>query len=100
MLIATIAIGYRAPQESASSVSAAPVANAADTNDIPDVNDVVATDIAANVAQAADLAVAPNVAELAVSTRVKSEYAGSGETSTITKPAIVQLSSASRTITT
>ena len=66
----------------------------------PSVNEVVATDIAATVAQAADLAVAPNVAELAVSTRVQSEFQStSADTSTISKPAIVQLSSASRNIT-
>jgi len=60
----------------------------------------VATNIAASVAQAADLAVAPNVAELAVSTRVQSEFQNnSSDTSTISKPAIVQLSSASRNIT-
>lgn len=60
---------------------------------------MVATDIAAAVAQTADLAVAPNVAELAVSTRIQSEFQSSGgDTSTITKPVIVQLSSASRNI--
>ncbi|MGV9001569.1 MAG: LysM peptidoglycan-binding domain-containing protein [Candidatus Saccharimonadaceae bacterium] len=46
------------------------------------------------------MSVAPNVAELAVSTRVQSEYQNaSGDSSTISKPAIVQLSSASRSIT-
>lgn len=65
------------------------------------MSEVVATNIAASVAEATDLAVAPNVAELAVSTRVQSEYAStSGDTSTISKPAIVQVSSASRNITT
>ncbi len=60
---------------------------------------MVATDIAASVAQAADLAIAPNVAELAVSTRVQSEFQStSSDSSTISKPAIVELSSASRNI--
>lgn len=65
------------------------------------VNAVVATNIASSVADAADLAVAPNVAELAVSTRVQSEYEGSSsDSSTISKPTIVEVSSASRAITT
>ncbi len=98
LLVSVIAVGYRAPQQT--SESSAPVANAV-TTDQPAVNDVVATDIAATVAQAADLAVAPNVTELAVSTRVQSEFQNtSSDTSTISKPAIVQLSSASRNITT
>jgi surface antigen len=64
------------------------------------VNEVLATDIAASVAQATDMSVAPNVAELAVSTRVQSEYQStSGDSSTISKPAIVQVSSAGRDIT-
>ena len=63
------------------------------------MNDVVATTIAASFAAATDLAVAPNAAELAVSTRVQSEYNNSSsDASTISKPAIVQLSTGSRQI--
>lgn len=80
-------------------MSAAPVANIVDT-DKPAVNDVVATNIAASVASAAELAVAPNVTERAISTRVQSQYQSqSTDTSTISKPVIVQLSMASRNIT-
>jgi surface antigen len=99
LLVAVIAVGYRAPQEATASTAVA-TANVAETTDAPAVNDVLATDIAASVAQAADLAVAPNVAELAVSTRVQSEYQSTSDTSTISKPAIVQVSSAGRNITT
>lgn len=99
--MAIIAVGYRAPQQTAANVTAAPVANAAMQNDELAVNDVVATEIAASVAKRTGLAVAPNVNERAISTRVQSEYASStGDSSTISKPAIVQLSSASRGITT
>lgn len=81
-------------------MTAAPVANASLQNDELAVNDVVATEIAASVATRAGLAVAPNVNERAISKRVQSEYASStGETASISKPAIVQLSSASRGIT-
>ena len=100
LLVAVIAIGYRAPEMDATAASAAPVANSAtNTNDRPAVNDVVANDIAASVAAASNLAIAPNVAERAVSTRVQTQYAASDVTSSISKPTIVQLSTASRNIT-
>src|SRR5690606_15650059 len=96
LLVSVIAVGYRAPEQIA--VNAAPVANVENTEQLA-VNEVVATDIAASVAQAADLAIAPNVAELAVSTRVQSEFQStSSDSSTISKPAIVELSAASRNI--
>lgn len=100
LIVSVIGVGYRAPQESATAAAAAPLANAVPGFNQPAVNDVVATDIAASVASAAALAIAPNVAELAVSTRVQSEYAGATDSSSITKPVIVQLSEASRKITT
>ena len=99
LLVAVIAVGYRAPEQA--SASTATVANTAESADQPAVNAVVATNIAASVADSAGLAVAPNVAELAVSTRVQSEYESTGgDSSTISKPAIVEVSSASRAITT
>lgn len=101
LLIAVIAVGYRSPQETtAAASSTTPVVNAPVTTNQPAVNAVVATDIAASVADATDMAIAPNVAELAISTRVQSEYASSSDSSTISKPAIVQLSAASRNIST
>ncbi len=100
LLVAVIAVGYRAPQEATTTASAAPVANTQQASSQPAVNDVVATDIAAVVASAAGLAVAPDVAELAVSTRIQSEYTSSTDNSSISKPVIVQLSAASRNIST
>jgi len=100
LLVAVIAIGYRAPEQDATAASAAPLANSTTpTNDRPAVNDVVANDIAASVAAASNLAIAPNVAERAISTRVQTQYAASDVTSSISKPTIVQLSTASRNIT-
>ena len=97
LLVAVIAVGYRAPEQALATTA---VANVAEPNDQPAVNAVVATNIAASVAEAADLAVAPNVAELAVATRVQSEYEGSnGDSSTISKPTIVEVSAASSAIT-
>lgn len=99
--MAVIAVGYRAPEETANATATSPVANTVPAlSDQPAVNEVVATDIAASVAQAADLAIAPNVAELAVSTRVQNEYASTSDTDSIVKPSIVSLSTASRNIST
>jgi N-acetylmuramoyl-L-alanine amidase len=100
LIVSIIAVGYRSPEESTTAASAAPVATTAVATEQPAVNDVVATDIAASVASAASLAIAPNVAELAVSTRVQSEFAGASDSTSITKPVIVQLSEASRKIST
>ena len=100
LLVAVIGVGYRAPEQS--SATASTVANVvAENNDQLTVNEVLATDIAASVAEATDMSVAPNVAELAVSTRIQSEYQTAGsDSSTISKPTILQVSSASRDITT
>lgn len=102
LLVSVIAVGYRAPESTTTAVSATPDSTVANVSSVDQsiVNDIVATDIAASVAQIADLAIASNVAELAVSTKVQSEYVStSGDSSAITKPTIVQLSSASRNIT-
>lgn len=99
LLMSVIAVGYRAPEQTI--VSTANVANISTAEEDLAVSDVVATDIAASVAQAASLAIAPNIAERAVSTRVQSAYQTAGsDTSTINKPAIVELSEATRNITT
>lgn len=98
LLVSVISVGYRSPQQTPSASSVAPSV-AQQSTEATAVNDVVAATIAANVAKATDLAVAPNVAELAISTRVQSEYSSNGDTSTISKPAIVELSAASRGIT-
>ena len=99
LLIAVIAVGYRAPEQATASTST--VTTATQTPEKAAVNEVVATNIAASIAQATDLAVAPNVAELAVATRVQSEYNNtSGDASTISKPAIVDVTDATRDVTT
>lgn len=63
------------------------------------VNDVVATNIAASVANTTELAIEPYINERAISTRIQSEYTTTADSSAITKPVIVQLSAASRNIT-
>lgn len=81
--------------------NAAPLAATAITApaDTPSaVNDVVASNIAANVATATNLSVAPSVTSLAISTQIESELPSSDDSS-ISKPQIIQVSSASRKIT-
>ena len=99
LLVVLISIGYRAPQEVSGVANAASLA----TTPTPDkqttaVNDVVASNIAANVASATNLSVAPSVASLAISTQIQSELPSANDSS-ISKPSIIQISSASRKIT-
>jgi len=63
------------------------------------VNKVVASNIAASVANSTNLAVAPSVNSLAISTQIESELPSS-ESSSLSKPQILPVSSASRDITT
>lgn len=62
------------------------------------VNEVVASTIAASVANSTNLAVAPSVNSLAISTQIESELPSS-ESSSLNKPQILPVSAASRDIT-
>ena len=96
--MSVIAIGYRTPQNDATTASTV-VADSTEASVEPlAVNDVVASGIAASVAQTADLAVAPNVAERAVSTKMQAAYA-SVDNETIAKPTIVAVESGNRDVT-
>lgn len=101
LLVSVVAVGYRAPQEAGSVASSDRLlANAAVMVSGPSANDVTAAAVAASVASAADLAIAGNVNEFATSVQIQSQYASSEGSSVISKPAIVELSSASRNIAT
>ena len=96
-----IAIGYRAPQDVSGVANSASALSATQTTESETetaVNDVVASTIAASVANATNLSVAPSVASLAISTQIESELPTSDDSS-ITKPQIIQVSSASRDVT-
>lgn len=94
-----IAIGYRAPQQvSGVANSAAPLVAAQTEETDTAVNDVVASTIAASVANSTNLSVAPSVTSLAISTQIESELPTADSTS-IAKPQIIQVSAASRDIT-
>lgn len=101
LLVVLIAIGYRSPQQVSGVANAAPLATTATTTATDAstaVNDVVASNIAANVATATNLSVAPSVTSLAISTQIQSELPSTADSS-ISKPQIIQVSSASRKIT-
>lgn len=100
LLVVVIAIGYRAPQQvSGVANSATPLVTTQpdQTETKTVVNDVVASTIAASVANSTNLSVAPEVTSLAISTQIESEIATT-DGSSISKPQIIQVSSASRDI--
>ena len=96
LIVAVVSIGYHAPQKSSA---------VADTNSLltstvagqTSVDQVVATDIAASVAHSTNLAIAPNIANFAVSTQVQAELPQTSDT-VISKPSIVQPDANNRTI--
>jgi len=104
LVISMVAIGYQPPQKVDS------VANAADTQgsslsananatvtDQPSVDQLVATNVAAGIAESANLPIASNVANLSVSLTAEHELAQS-DSDVISKPQIVQPTADSRTI--
>jgi len=91
-----VLVGYRAPEQFAV-ISNANIANV-DAH-VTSVDEVIATSIAAGAARTANLYVAPNVSNLAVSTSIDSDIAQTDGTS-LEKPQILQLSGTSRNITT
>lgn len=97
VVIMMVSIGYHEPK------NATIVANAAsaDTSSKPDqtsVNDVVATSVAAGVAQSSNLPIAISVANLAVSAQTKSDFAQSSSVNT-TKPQIIETTTNNRAVT-
>ena len=100
LVISLVAIGYQPPQKVDS------VANATETPAIasnpnatpqPSVDQLVATNIAAGIAERAELPVAPNIANLSVSLSAESQLA-QNDLNVISKPQIVQPGASSREI--
>ncbi len=102
-IITIVAIGYQPPKRSSTET----VANAAapqvvDTTNqaaAPSVDQLVATQVAAGIAERADLPIARNIAEVATSLSVESELAQANN-NVISKPQIIQPAAGSRDITT
>ena len=98
LVISLVAIGYQPPQKVDS------VANATEAPAIttpaapqPSVDQLVATNIAAGIAERAELPVATNIANLSVSLSAESELA-QNDVNVISKPQIIQPSASSREI--
>lgn len=91
LLMVVIAVGYRAPQQTAGVAGATPLANTQTSETQTAVNEVVASSIAASVANSTNLSVAPSVTSLAISTQIESELP-TADDSSISKPQIIQVS--------
>ena len=91
LLISMVAIGYQPPQKMDTVVNAADTTQAGgpQTPAQPSVDQLVATNIAAGIAERAELPIANNVANLSLSLSAESELAQSSN-NIISKPTIVQ----------
>jgi N-acetylmuramoyl-L-alanine amidase len=101
LVITLVAIGYQPPQKMDEVAANVAPATGATSNTVinsqPSVDQVIATSVVGDLAERANLPIAPNVAELAVSLSVKSELAQTDD-SMISKPQIVQPTAGSRSI--
>lgn len=104
LLVGVVAVGYESPKDTNAQAQGV-VANAAgdvtlaSTDSTPSVDEVIATGIAADIAERANLPIAANAASMSVSLAVKSELAQT-DTSAITKPQIIKPGSTNYGITT
>lgn len=92
LVIAVVAIGYQPPKQVDGTANAATTVSSSVSAAIgqPSVDQIVATNIAAGIAARADLPVAVNLANQAVSLSVQSQLSQQNDSSTITKPQIIQ----------
>lgn len=99
-IVSIVAIGYQPPRQNPiDSVAAAAPHDAQDAGDTsaPSVDQLVATQVAAAIAERTELPIARNVANLSVSLSIESELAQT-ETNVISKPQIIQPSAGNRDI--
>jgi len=96
LIVAIVAIGYRAPQQS-TVANATPIGVETKQVDQTSVDNVVASNIAANLAQNVNLSIAPNVASLASSVQIQADLAQVSDEVTA-KPQILQPTADNRNI--
>lgn len=94
LIMSMVAIGYQPPQKSDSVASAISTQTSSSTSQ-PSVDQLVATRVAAGIAERAELPIASNVANLSVSLSAESQLAQT-DSNVISKPQIVQPSADSR----
>lgn len=105
LLVSVVAVGYESPQrangqvESVSTEAAGQINSTAANNlSQPSVDQVVATNVAADLAERTNLPVAANVANMSSSLTAKSELVQREDTTTIAKPQIITPESSNRAI--
>lgn len=97
--VGIIAVGYEHPNTSAEQQSSfAATVNTGENSKAPSVDDIVATDVAAGIAERANLPIAPTVANTSVSLSAQNEIAQTDDGSAV-KPQIVASTTGSREIT-
>lgn len=94
LIMSLVAIGYQPPQNMDSVASAA---ESQTSTSQPSVDDLVATNVAAGIAERAELPIATNVANLSVSLSAESELA-QNDANAISKPQIIQPMADSREV--
>ena len=99
LVIAIIFIGYNEPQSSSMVANASNVSTTSQA-DQTSVDEVVATSVAATVADSANLPIASSISNMAISTQTKSEYMQSDSSTGTTKPRLIISSTTSRAIST
>ena len=97
VVVMMVSIGYHEPKTTTAVVANATSVEAPVQTEKTSVDDVVATTIAANVAQSANISVAPNAANLAISTQISSDVAKMSDSST-SKPQNVDAAKTNREI--
>lgn len=101
-IISIVAIGYQPPQPTttdsvANAVTPQTLAASGDSATAPSVDQLIATRVAAGIAERAELPIARNVAQLSLSLSVESELA-QNDNNAIVKPQIITPSADSREI--
>ncbi len=96
LVISIVFIGYHEPKASPVVANVASVDSSNRSNGTS-VDNVIATNVAANVAQAANLPVAKSVANMAVSAQTKSEFSQTDSTGA-TKPQLVGSNTTNRSV--
>lgn len=97
LILSVVAVGYQPPEHSSASASAVELASSRNPSPAPTADELVATNVAANIAGTADLPVSSNVANLSQSLTAQSVLTQS-DTNVVAKPQIVEPTADSREI--
>ena len=97
LVMSIVAIGYQPPEQLNTAARAANSGTSSDSQTMSAIDDLVATNLAANIAQTANLPVAANVANLSQSIAAESVLVKADDT-IVSKPQIVEPSASNREI--